>query len=336
MTLAIRKGWRAAVAAAVGLCVLWLAARTVAWSDVAAALARADIMLIALAAGLVVAALLLRAVCWHELLAATGAPTSFVRTWGAMVVGQCLNKGMPARVGDAARVALMGTPQLPKVTVATSLVVEKLFDIVALLILLVVVSWSFELPQYVHDARHGVVVLAAIPLLVAALMAVCGEPLLQWVSAPSRGAVPGWRSRLGRHGVSVLRGLSILRRRPTLAVLQVGYLVGWLCLAGVNFVVLEALGIAAPLAAALLLLVILQVGTSVPSTPGKVGVFQYLCVVTLAPFGVPQDEALAYGIVLHVVEYGTVMGLGALCLLSGLGGWRCPPTTMVKAITDTE
>ena len=79
-----------------------------------------------------------------------------------------------------------------------------------------------------------------------------------------------------------------------------------------NYAVLRALNldIDAPVLAAFFVLIVLQVGTSVPSTPGKIGVFQYLAVLALAPFGVAREPALTYGVLLHVVGFGPVIMLG--------------------------
>ena len=74
------------------------------------------------------------------------------------------------------------------------------------------------------------------------------------------------------------------------------------------------LALGAVMAAALIVLVALQVGTAVPSSPGRIGVFEYICVLSLAPFGVEREMALAYGLVLHAVAYGPPLVVGAALL----------------------
>jgi len=71
--------------------------------------------------------------------------------------------------------------------------------------------------------------------------------------------------------------------------------------------------------AACLVLVALTIGISVPSTPGRIGVFQYICVLALAVFGVPQAVAFAYGVLLHGIVFlpTTLVGLISLVVL----GW---------------
>jgi hypothetical protein len=53
--------------------------------------------------------------------------------------------------------------------------------------------------------------------------------------------------------------------------------------------------------AQLLVLVALQVGIAVPSLPGRIGLFEYICILALGVFGISISEAFSYGLLLHVV-----------------------------------
>jgi hypothetical protein len=58
----------------------------------------------------------------------------------------------------------------------------------------------------------------------------------------------------------------------------------------------------------------LQGGVSLPSTPGKVGVFQYLCVLSLSAFHVPTTIAFGYSLVLYVMVIGSMSAWAAIAL----------------------
>jgi hypothetical protein len=64
----------------------------------------------------------------------------------------------------------------------------------------------------------------------------------------------------------------------------------------------------------LLLLVVLQVGTVPPSLPGRLGVFNYLTVLTLGIYGVERGPAAAYSLGLYIVAYLPKVLIGAACL----------------------
>ena len=72
----------------------------------------------------------------------------------------------------------------------------------------------------------------------------------------------------------------------------------------------------APPTAALLVLCTTALGMVIPSSPGYIGVYEYIVVLALSLFGVEREMALSYGLVLHGVIY---VGQS---LLGVLGLWR--------------
>jgi uncharacterized membrane protein YbhN (UPF0104 family) len=83
----------------------------------------------------------------------------------------------------------------------------------------------------------------------------------------------------------------------------------------------HALGIDLPFQVALLLLAGIGLGSALPSTPGYVGIYQFVTVSILTPFGVPHDDALAFSFVSQVLGYVVVLALGLPCLYR-VKDWR--------------
>jgi len=61
---------------------------------------------------------------------------------------------------------------------------------------------------------------------------------------------------------------------------------------------------------ALLVLTALGLSSALPSTPGYIGIFQFVAVTVLAPFGVSRDAALAYILLLQALGYILVLPTG--------------------------
>ena len=57
-------------------------------------------------------------------------------------------------------------------------------------------------------------------------------------------------------------------------------------------------------------LLVTSLGMVVPSTPGYIGVFHGLVVLTLAPFGVPTTTAMSIALVWHAVNYIVLSWIG--------------------------
>ena len=60
---------------------------------------------------------------------------------------------------------------------------------------------------------------------------------------------------------------------------------------------------------------VVNLATTIPSSPGYVGTFDLPGIVTLTAFGVPQDTATAYTLVLHAALWFPVTALGAYYML---------------------
>jgi hypothetical protein len=94
----------------------------------------------------------------------------------------------------------------------------------------------------------------------------------------------------------------------------------------VNYTLLGAIGERPSFLAALFLLIVLQIGVAVPSSPGRIGVFHYLCVQALAVFGIGGANALSYAFILHLIAVILPVALGAvLAWRLGVMLWRAPP-----------
>jgi hypothetical protein len=80
------------------------------------------------------------------------------------------------------------------------------------------------------------------------------------------------------------------------------------------YVAMQAFSIDAPLPAAGLVLVLMNVATIVPLWPGNVGLVQAAVALPLLNYGVPYAVGFAYGIVLQAIEMSCGVGLGLVAL----------------------
>ena len=86
-----------------------------------------------------------------------------------------------------------------------------------------------------------------------------------------------------------------------------------------NLMVLaRGLGLNMPFPAVVLLLAAMGLGSALPSTPGYVGIYQFVTVTVLAPFGIGRDEALAYSLVTQALGYVVIAVLGVPGLYESL------------------
>jgi glycosyltransferase 2 family protein len=236
----------------------------------------------------VLASPLVRAWRWRALYE-DGAPEFWILV-RAIVVGQTLNFVIPFRTGDVARVFIAGGK---KIESAGTLVFEKLLDAGIFAALCLLLPFIWVVPGWLEGRRMWVIGMSAAFLAAIVVLA----------------------RILPRHfNFSKIVRIPPAKKIPMLAATTL-----FLGISGVavNNLVVRALHIDAPLVASVVLLVILQVGVAVPSTPGKLGIIQYLSVLGLSLFGVGKAVALAFGLVLHILIFLPPALMAALFFLFG-------------------
>jgi len=289
---------------------LALALRGVDLTETANALRQVNVLILGAAVASFVFSAAAKAIRWQLLLTVHKAP-SFSRAFSVLSVGLMVNTFLPARLGEFARATLMGEAEADnKVYVLGTVALEKVADLLCLLLLLAVLLWRMTLPEWLAGSARGMALALAILAPCFLLLAWQSNFILRMVERISRFVPSAWREGLVRQTRYGLASLDVVRR-PRLLVGLLGWsLIVWILSALTNTLVFLALGLSLPVWASLLLLVVLQVGTAVPSSPGRIGVFQYLVILTLSIFAVDKNVALGYSVVLYLVIYVPIALLG--------------------------
>jgi uncharacterized protein (TIRG00374 family) len=288
----------------------WLLTRDLDWQAVVSALGGADYRWVIAGALAIVGTFFARARRWQALLWQSRVRLRPAMT--AILVGQVVNMALPMRSGDVMRAVWIG-PEKGTGTVEAlgSVAVEKVWDLVALLACgLILLAWM-PLPGWFARSTWGTALTLVLGggLLWAVLR--WQVPLFRWAGQFLARLPAGWDRALLPRLQRLANGLEAIRQ-PQVS-MQALFWTGlnWGLGALANLAVLAAFGIPSALAA-LFLLTALMVGGTVP-TPGRLGIFEGICVVSLESFfGVPFDQALAVGLVLHVVVMGPPLLTAAL------------------------
>ncbi|HNX97923.1 MAG TPA: lysylphosphatidylglycerol synthase transmembrane domain-containing protein [Candidatus Aminicenantes bacterium] len=267
----------------------------------------------------------LRAVRWGFLIG----PLQRVPTgplFSSLLVGYMGNMLLPAHLGEFIRAYLLGQRRrLSPGSVLASIVVERLLDVATLVLLLGLSLLVFPFPSWVRNS--GLVVLAGVVGL--GLLLAAGKrhpgPTSRWLTGAVRVLPPAARGKVVAAVVSFLAGLQPLRRRRDYLWTVLLSASIWASYAAVFWLVFRAFGYqrlyGLSWLAALVLLVVTTISVLVPSSPGYIGTYHYLCQVALGFFAVPRAQALSYAILVHALNFFPILLAGALVLLLGSGGF---------------
>jgi uncharacterized protein (TIRG00374 family) len=314
----LRRAWRSTLVQAVVFVLLLVLAFTVLWwrgPDWGAVWDAFHFVVwswIVLALGLNVVSTLFRALSWRMTIGQALPDEHQPRldhVLSAFGVGLFANAVVPGRLGELARVATLRRhlPDAPPGTSATlvgTVIAHRLFDLVPATILVVWVLLTAEVP---HWAVVALMIIAGVGF---ALFTVA------WMSA-KRAQRPMMSEGVGsvRHLVAMARnGLSVLKQPLPLTGAVLLQCAGWLMQLLAVYAAMQAFGIDAPLPAAGLVLVLMNIATIVPLWPGNVGLVQAAVAVPLRNYGVPYSTGFAYGLALQALEMVCGVGLGLISL----------------------
>jgi uncharacterized protein (TIRG00374 family) len=241
----------------------------------------------------------------------------------AMMVGYMANNVLPLRAGEVVRVYIVarrwranddGARIHPFWTTLATLVVERVLDSLAVVLILAILVLVIPVPRFLEVAALVVLAidLAGIGVLIAL------------VAAPDRCARlvvrlarrwPELQRRLLNVFQTFVRGLDGIRAPAHVAPLVAWTVVVWLVPALAAWTMLRALDLHLPFVASWAVLAFVGLGVSLPSAPGYVGVFHAAVVLAVGLFGVSQSAGVGYALLFHASQILPVTLLGWLYLV---------------------
>lgn len=252
----------------------------------------------------------------------------------ATLMGYMGNNVLPFRLGEVLRAMVVSKRHHLQVSgVGASIVVERGLDLFSFLILAGI--YSVLVPTF-ESAR----LLAILGLSALSMVLVLGffvnrfhEKFQRWVDIVSQRYIEKGQLKRGEHLKSIFMGLETMWRMPRPLQVIIQTLVLWLLYFLVTFLGLAAfdfgLNAVELWKVSSVLLVFTTLSLSIPAAPGYVGTYHGAVLAALMVFGIENDTAKAFAIVMHLMNYLIYTPLGAWYLVkAGL--------TLDLANTETE
>jgi uncharacterized membrane protein YbhN (UPF0104 family) len=178
-----------------------------------------------------------------------------------------------------------------------------MFDLFPSLALVIWVLFAAKLPNWAITSLEAVLS-ASIVLLVVV-----------WVLARRRSQTA--IDELGRVRRLITRarqGLAIMRRPVPALIAGSFQFAGWICQLLAVWTAMHAFNIDLPIAAAGLVLVLINIATIFPLWPGNVGLVQAAIALPLVQYGVSYSRGIAFGLGLQAIEASVGVGIGTIFL----------------------
>ncbi len=325
----MRRHWLTVVGAVFTLVSLYLAFRGIHFHQVVDVLRQARYGWAVPVVGATLLSIWLRALRWKLMLEPVK-PVSVRKSFSATMIGFMANNVLPMRLGELVRAYSLGRNSgVSKSSAFATIVVERAFDLLAILLFLGVMLMRYTFARWVQVT--GYVALAAC-LALFLVMA-----LLRWKRAATMRVFNFFTSRLPEtlevkvNGLMhrFLDGLEVLSRGRHLIWITFLSLATWLAMALSYYFTFFAFGLAPPLHASVVMVVVTALAVMLPSGPGFVGTFELGAKYGLMLFGVSEQTAVSYAIFYHAVQFFPVTLIGAYYL------WR-ENFSLARAVQDEE
>ncbi len=274
---------------------LYFSFRGINFAELSSMLGSARLDLLAITMVLSSLSLLLRSYRWQVLLN-TNANLPLSTVFWANALGYLGNNVLPARMGELMRVeALKRRHDISRSYLLATALIERVMDAGVLVLFTSAALLMLPgLPDWLHRASQTFSVLSTLGILTLFLLPRAEAQVSRLlVKIPK---VAGVAARF----LDGLKSLHSWWRSSQFLLLT---LLIWPLDSYIGVLVADSIGFPLKMQTSMVVLAALGLSSAVPSTPGYVGVFQFVAVNVLRPFGVEREVALAWILLYQAVNY---------------------------------
>jgi len=290
---------------------LYLALRETHFHKVFAALREVRLWLLGIALLFMMAGMFLRGVRWKFILR----PTKDVSNWtcfSVLMIGLMANNFLPLRGGEFVRMWLLSRKTgISKSLSLGTIVVERFFDILVLvLILMVGIVGSGVFPPLARKVAYtggGIFIILTVLFFFSSRQK---ERVTRLTERCLFFLSERWRERLLRALKGFLGGLAVLRTLPQILVITFLSFLAWtggiLCF----YFGLVATNISISPWGLMFVKGVTNLGAMLPAAPAYIGHYEFLVKASLAALGADKNAALAFALIYHTMWLFALTAVG--------------------------
>ncbi len=275
----------------------------------------------------------MRIIRWSMMLKAAGADATFGNCSAPFLGSFALNNVLPLRLGDVVRALVFPRSMgISKTTATSSLIVERLIDLITLLASLAIGLFAIQEIAILAELKASAVSLAIIGGVALVLGFLFSGSLGRFFTRRAASETDSSTSGLKRIYETLgglLHGFNVMSRpRLLLSMLAVSMLV-WAGEAGLFYFVLLGAGVDGSPLVAILVMAVATLSTLVPSSPGYVGPFHLAAFTAISLVGATAAQAGSYAVIVHLALWLPTTLVGALAIWTRPGLFRAAKSQAV-------
>ena len=260
----------------------------------------------------------IKAVRWCLILRPIGQYTRSEVT-PSMMIGFAGNNVLPAHLGELIRLVVFSRKfSRPVSSVATTLLVERILDMAAILAWYATGMAAIGKPPESLEIGADIITLLTVGFFIT-IAVILYKPNLVHALGNRFGSLLPDSAASGLSDIlhNIVLAFSSLRS-PRLAIMMVTWsLLKWGLMAVIIWLSLVAYDTQVAPAITLVLMAVLAFAAAVPNAPGYIGAMQAAYVFTLRPFGISEEIAFAASVLFLVCQWLPVTLAGAYYFITG-------------------
>ena len=270
----------------------------------------------------VIISMWIRAVRWRMLLL----PLKELKLgtlYSSVMIGFMANNLLPARIGEVVRaVSLSQKHNLSRASVFATVVAERAFDSLGLLIVFLITLIFVNYPAHLRQAGVAILFISVLALVFLFLLKTKTDAAVRFICGP----IGIFSIVMSARAETLLRKFSVgltMLTDPRLIICVLLYSILLWAFSGISgYLIFLAFDLKPQLWAAFIVLFVTALAVSLPSSPGYIGTFHGACIIafnlinSLGMFdhGVSKSVALSYSIILWSCQFFPVTMIGLFYL----------------------
>jgi uncharacterized protein (TIRG00374 family) len=230
------------------------------------------------------------------------------------MIGFFSNNIIPLRLGELIRAKITGERFLvSRSSVLATIIIERMFDIIMFISLFFVITVFMSFPEFIKKSFYFLTMILVICLVVLYIMLMHEDKVLKILSKIPMPAI--LKSFILEIFNKFTDGLVILKKPAIIIKTFMMSAILWVFEALFFTIVAHACGIHLSLLGAIFTVIVIAVGSIIPTAPGCFGAFELLGVLALSTMSVDKDTAFACTAIYHLLQLVVIFVLGAICVM---------------------
>ncbi|MFQ5641202.1 MAG: lysylphosphatidylglycerol synthase transmembrane domain-containing protein [bacterium] len=229
---------------------------------------------------------------------------SLTSLFSAVMIGYAANNVFPLRLGEFLRAFALGKSEgISKSSAFATVIVERLVDILCLLVLLSGTILIYPLPQEIKNAGYLIFSFTLAGIVFLLFLMNKTEATTRLLSRIMPKKIFSFVEKILK---SFIQGFFVLKKSEHYLKITFTSITIWLLYAVVLYFIFIAFDFDENyhinFISGFVVLVTVSIGIMIPSSPGFVGTYHWFCMQSLAFFGIPQSEAFSFSVISHALN----------------------------------